>query len=112
MTVKGNDLKTKKTNIQTIEVGGKTYPIVFDFNVLSELEDVYGDVSNAFEDLEKIKVKAIRALVYSLVKVEDEDVTLKEVGKMLNMDFINQFVEKAGIALNNDMPAKEENMGE
>ncbi|AOZ77385.1 hypothetical protein AQ983_16840 [Clostridium pasteurianum DSM 525 = ATCC 6013] len=90
--------------MQTIEVGGKTYPIVFDFNVLSELEDIYGDVSKAFEDLEKVKIKAIRALVYSLIKVEDEEITLKDVGKMLDMDFINKFVEKAGIALNNDMP--------
>lgn len=112
MAVKGNDLKTKKNDIQTIEVGGKTYPIVFDFNVLSELEDVYEDISKAFEDLERKKVKAIRALVYSLVKVEHENVTLKEVGKMLDMSFINQFIEKAGLALNNDMPEVEENMGE
>jgi hypothetical protein len=112
MPVKGKQLKTKKNDIQTIKVGEKNYPMVFDFNVLSELEDVYGDAAKALDDLEKMKIKAIRALVYSLVKVEDESVTLKGIGKMLNMDFISQFVEKASIALNNDMPEQEENTGE
>ena len=106
--VTGRQLKTKRKNPTTFNLGGKEYEVKLDFNVMSELEEVYGDISKAFTDLQKQKIKAIRALIYSIIKVEDENVTLKEVGSLLNTDFMAEFSAKMGIVLNDSMPEKTE----
>jgi phosphopantetheine adenylyltransferase len=105
--IKGTQLKSKK-NIETFTIGGKTYEIKMDFNVLAELEEVYGSIDQALTDLSNMKIKAIRALVYSIVKVEDETATLKGVGALLNQDFITEILVKVGNVLNNDMPEPKE----
>ena len=81
-------------------------------NTFCELEEVYGDLNKAFDDLQNMKVKAIRALIFAAVKVEDETVTLKDVGERLGINDL----ERLGIAINEAlataMPEVEENMGE
>lgn len=106
--IKGNQLKTKKTNVTTFNLGGKEYKMDFNFNVMSELEEVYGDINKAFEDLQSMKIKAIRALIYSIVKVDNEEMTLKEVGELLNMSFMTEFATKMGVVMADSMPAKSE----
>jgi hypothetical protein len=107
--LKASELKNKgvKFNLE-----GKEYELKFDMNTFCELEDVYGDINKAFEDLQNRKIKAIRALIYSAVKAENENVTLKEVGQMLTL----QDMEKLGTAINEalqvSMPEVGENMGE
>ncbi|GAA0109245.1 tail assembly chaperone [Clostridium tertium] len=107
--MKGSELKNKgiKFNLQ-----GTDYELRFDMNTFCELEEVYGDINTAFEDLQNQKIKAIRALIYSAIKVENENVTLKEVGQMLTL----QDMEKLGTAINEAlliaMPEVTENMGE
>lgn len=107
--MKGSELKNKgiKFNLQ-----GTDYELRFDMNTFCELEEVYGDINTAFEDLQNQKIKAIRALIYSAIKVENENVTLKEVGQMLTL----QDMEKLGTAINEAlliaMPDVTENMGE
>jgi hypothetical protein len=93
-------------------LNGSEYELKFDMNTFCELEDVYGDINKAFEDLQNRKIKAIRALIYSAVKAENENVTLKEVGQMLTL----QDMERLGTAINEalqvSMPEAGENMGE
>lgn len=107
--MKGSELKNKgiKFNLQ-----GTDYELRFDMNTFCELEEVYRDINTAFEDLQNQKIKAIRALIYSAIKVENENVTLKEVGQMLTL----QDMEKLGTAINEAlliaMPEVTENMGE
>lgn len=107
--MRASELKNKgvKFNLE-----GKEYELKFDMNTFCELEDVYGDINKAFEDLQSRKIKAIRALIYSAVKSENENVTLKEVGQMLTL----QDMEKLGTAINEalqvSMPEAGENMGE
>lgn len=80
-------------------------------NIFCELEEVYGDINKAFEDLQNRKIKAIRALIYLAVKAENENVTLKEVGQILTL----QDMEEMGIAINEalcvSMPEAGENLG-
>lgn len=59
-------------------------------NTFCELEEVYGDINKAFEDLQNRKIKAIRALIYSAIKAEYESVTLKEVGRMLTLIYLKE----------------------
>jgi len=50
------------------------------------LEEVYGDLNKAFDDLQSMKLKAVRALIYAAVKVEDEEITLKTVGRAAGVE--------------------------
>lgn len=107
--MKASELKNKGIKFQ---LSNKDYELKFDMNTFCELEEVYGDINKAFEDLENRKIKAIRALIYSAIKAEYEGVTLKDVGRMLTLSDM----ERLGIAINEAlviaMPEVTENMGE
>lgn len=93
-------------------LGDKEYELKFNMNTFCELEEVYGDLNKAFDDLQNMKVKAIRALIFAAVKVEDETVTLKDVGEKLGINDL----ERLGIAINEAlttaMPEASDTMGE
>ena len=107
--MKASELKNKGIKIT---IGNKGYELKFDMNTFCELEEIYGDINQAFEDLQNRKLKAIRALIYSAIKSEDETVTLREVGKMLTLSDMEKLGTAINEALNIAMPEVEENMGE
>ena len=108
--MKASELKNKGVKFQ---LKGKEYELKFDMNTFCELEEVYGDINQAFEDLQNRKIKAIRALIYSAIKVENENVTLKEVGQMLTLNDMEKLGTAINEALQVSMPeSTEENMGE
>lgn len=107
--MKAAELKNKGVKFK---LGDTEYELKFDMNTFCELEDVYGDINQAFVDLQNRKIKAIRALIYSAVKAQNDKVTLKEVGQMLTL----QDMEKLGTAINEalqvSMPEVEGEQGE
>lgn len=108
--MKASQLKNKGIKFT---LGNKEYELKFDMNTFCELEEVYGDINQAFDDLQNRKVKAIRALIYSAIKAEYESITLKEVGKMLTLNDMERLGTAINEALNMAMPeVSEENMGE
>ena len=107
--LKASELKNKGIKFKLKD---KEYELKFDMNTFCELEEVYGDINQAFEDLQNRKIKAIRALIYSAIKSEDDSVTLKEVGKMLTLNDMERLGTAINQALNIAMPEIEENMGE
>lgn len=107
--MKASELKNKGIKFKLKD---KVYELNFDMNTFCELEEVYGDINQAFEDLQNRKIKAIRALIYSAIKAEDESVTLKEVGRMLTLKDMERLGTVINDALNVAMPEIEENMGE
>ncbi|SHF33322.1 tail assembly chaperone [Caloramator proteoclasticus] len=108
--MKASELKNKGVKIKLQD---KEYELKFDMNTFCELEEVYGDINKAFEDLQNKKFKAIRALIYAAVKAEDENITLKEVGKMITLDELENLSLAINKALNMAMPeVTDENMGE
>lgn len=107
--MRASELKNKGIKFKLNE---KDYELKFDMNTFCELEEVYGDLNQAFEDLQNRKIKAIRALIYSAVKAEDESVTLKEVGKMLTLGDMESLGTAINEALEVAMPEATENMGE
>lgn len=107
--LKAADFKNKGIKFKLKD---KEYELKFDMNTFCELEEVYGDINQAFEDLQNRKIKAIRALIYSAIKAEDESVTLKEVGRMLTLNDMERLGTAINEALNMAMPEIEENMGE
>lgn len=107
--MKASELKNKGIKFKLKD---KEYELKFDMNTFCELEEVYGDINQAFEDLQNRKIKAIRALIYSAIKAEDDSVTLKEVGRMLTLNDMERLGTVINDALNVAMPEIEENMGE
>lgn len=108
--MRASELKNKGIKFK---LSNKEYELKFDMNTFCELEEVYGDINKAFEDLQNRKVKAIRALIYSAIKAEDESVTIKEVGKMLTLSDMERLGTAVNEALSASMPEiSEENMGE
>lgn len=107
--MKASELKNKGIKFT---LGDKEYELKLNMNTFCELEEIYGDLNAAFEDLQKMKLNAIRALIYAAVKVENEDITLKAVGEELGINDL----ERLGIAINESlsksMPEADENLGE
>ncbi|NLK23288.1 MAG: hypothetical protein GX309_04715 [Clostridiales bacterium] len=107
--MKASELKNKGIKFKLQD---KEYELKFNMNTFCELEEVYGDINKAFDDLQKMKVKAIRALIYSAIKIEDESVTLKSVGSMLGLEDLERLGETLNKGLSEAMPEVEEGMGE
>lgn len=107
--MKASELKNKGIKFKLQD---KEYELKFNMNTFCELEEVYGDINKAFDDLQKMKVKAIRALIYSAIKIEDESVTLKSVGSMLGVEDLERLGETLNKGLSEAMPEVEEGMGE
>ncbi len=108
-------MKAKELKLQGIPItlGEKTYDIRFDMNTFCELEEVYEDINQAFDDLQKMKMKAIRALIYAAVKAQNEEVTLKEVGAMLGVNDLEEISTAINKALSEAMPEiNEDDVGE
>ena len=107
--MKASELKNKGIKFT---LGNEEYELKFNMNTFCELEEVYGDINKAFEDLQLMKIKAIRALLYAAIKVEDNTVTLKSVGDLLQLSDLERLGTVINEALSESMPEIEENMGE
>ena len=107
--MKASELRNKGVKFT---LGNKEYELKFNMNTFCELEEAYGDINKAFEDLQLMKIKAIRALLYAAIKVEDDTVTLKSVGDLLQLSDLERLGTVINEALSESMPEIEENMGE
>jgi len=109
--ITAKQLKTNRKE-QIIKIGGREYVISFNFGVMGELEDIYGDIKIALEEIQKTKIKAIINLMYAIMVQEEgnENLTIKQVGKMLDQNFMSEITSKMGKAIANDFG--EENVDE
>lgn len=107
--MKASDLKNKGIKFTLKD---KEYDLKLNMNTFCELEEVYGDINKAFEDLQNMKIKAIRALIYSTIKVEDETATLKGIGELLEVNDLERIGTAINEALSTAMPEAEEQAGE
>ncbi len=109
MQLKASELKSKGIKFK---LGDKEHELKLNMNTFCELEEIYGDLNKAFDDLQSMKLKAVRALVYAAVKVEDEAITLKAVGEQLGLNDLERLGTAINEALGKAMPEAEENLGE
>lgn len=107
--MKASDLKNKGIKFN---LGQKKFELKLNMNTFCELEEIYGDLNTAFEDLQKMKIKAIRALIFAAVKVDDETITLKAVGEQLELDDLEKLGTAINEALTKSMPEVEDTPGE
>ena len=107
--MKASELKNKGIKFM---LGDKEHELRFNMNTFCEIEEIYGDLNKFFDDLQDMKIKAIRALIYAAVKVDDEDATLKSVGDKLSIQDLERLGSAINEALSQAMPEANENMGE
>lgn len=107
--MKAAELKNKGIKFK---LGDKEHELKLNMNTFCELEEVYGDLNKAFDDLQSMKLKAVRALIYAAVKVEDENITLKTVGEQLGLNDLERLGTAINEALSKAMPEAEDAQGE
>lgn len=107
--MKATELKSKGIKFKLYK---KEYELKLDLNTFCELEEMYGDLESAFDDLQNMKLKAVRALIYAAIKTEDEKITLKKVGEGIKLDDLERLSTVISEALELAMPEEKEDMGE
>ncbi|SKC62528.1 hypothetical protein [Maledivibacter halophilus] len=90
-----NNVKVKNVKIK---LDGKDHELIYDMNAMCEIEDKFGDVEIAFNNLgNSNKVfNSLRFLLWAGLLHEDEKLTIRDVGKMVNfleVDKVEQLVE-------------------
>ena len=90
----------------TIELD-KPRTLLFDLNAFSELEDVYGSMDAAFKAMQTGSMKAARTLLWAGLLHEDESLTVRKVGAMVNMRNLESVMDTISTALLGAMPEGE-----
>lgn len=98
-----NDVRIKPIPI-TLD---KPRTLLYDFNAFMELEDLYGDINKAFKGLEQLKMRPIRDMIWAGLIHEDESLTPKQVGKILNIANLEEIALKITEALGVSLPEPE-----
>lgn len=70
-----------------IELDGKDRYLKFDFNAMSDFEQVTG--FSLFQSMQNMGIGTIRALYWAGLKHKDRGLTLERTGKMLSKEFEN-----------------------
>ena len=83
----------------------------FDLNAMAELEDAYGSVDKAFEALERNNsVKALRKVIWAGLLHEEKPLDEKQVGKLVDIQYMQELVDSLNDAMTADLPDKDDVM--
>lgn len=97
------DVKSK--TVPLILMDGKERHLRFTLNALAELEDKYGSVEAAFNKVEKENsVSALRYVLWAGLMWEDDTLTERQVGDLIDLNYMQEMITTLGVALDGDMP--------
>ena len=99
------DVKAKVVKITLSD--GVERTIRFTLNALAELEDRYGSVDEAFAQLDKNSIKAVRFILWAGLMSDDPDLTEQQVGNLIDVRYLQDLMEDLGSALDQDLPTTE-----
>ena len=107
--MKAKDIKNKKSYINLKD--GK-HEITFDFNTLEELENIYGSMEIAMSSfVGSIKVKDVKkfmcAGMNACIENEEDHSTPFKVGKLLDENEFDNYIEMLTGLFNDSMPENE-----
>ena len=88
----------------TIKLGGKERKLYFDLGIMSEYEDLTGD--NALQDdiFNEITSKKLIRMLFVVLKIDDPEITIDEIGKMVTGHNIKDILPKLIEAFNAGLP--------
>lgn len=100
------DMKSKVVKLTLLD--GVERTLKFDLNAMAELEDKYGSVDAAFEKLDQNSIKAVRFILWAGLIHEDETLTEKQVGSLIDMQYLQNLMGTLGEAFKSDMPVEDD----
>lgn len=100
-----NEIRDKGVPIQL----DKKRHLKFDLNALCELEERYETIDKAVDVItNNPKLKDIRYILYLALSHEDEELTEKQVGKLITIKNINEVINALNKAMNVSLPDVDE----
>lgn len=93
-----------------IQLGGKERELKFDLGIMSDYEDLTGD--NALQDdiFPKMTSKKLIRMLFVVLKVNEPDITIDEIGKMITghniKDVLPQIIKAFNLGLPKPDPDK------
>jgi hypothetical protein len=82
----------------------KERTLKYDFNAFAELEEKFGTIQKAFDELQKQKLKAVRAIVWAGLIHEDHKLTEQQVGNMLSLADLPAVMKAVTEAITSALP--------
>ena len=106
-----SNLRDAKPRVKTITLkDGVEREVCFTLNAMAEMEDRYGSVDAAFKKLDEGSIKAARFILWAgFLHLEDESLTEKRVGNLIDLDLLNDIMETMASAMGDDMPQQNAN---
>ena len=100
-----SNLKDVKPKVQTITLrDGVQRELRFTLNAMAELEDKYGSVDKAFEELDKSSFKAIRFILWAGLTDSDPTLTEQTVGSLIDITELKNLMKVLTESMGADMP--------
>jgi hypothetical protein len=82
----------------------KQRQLKYTLNSFAEMEDRYGSVDDALKAVEKGKIKAVRFMLWTGLIHEDENLTEKQVGAMIEVQDLDSLSAKMNETMAGDLP--------
>lgn len=76
----------------------------FTLNAMADLEDKFGSVEAAFAEVDKGSIKALRFILWCGLAHADETLTERQVGNLIDMQYLAGLTDTVGAALGADLP--------
>lgn len=93
----------------TIDLGdGVEREIEFSLNAMADLEEKYGTVEHAFEKVEENNISAIRFLLWCLLNTGEQEISEREVGRLINLRNLNELMSSVMDYMEEAMPGLQE----
>ena len=101
-----SNVSAVKNTKRTVDLGdGVEREVILSLNAMADLEEKYGSIEAAFAKVQEGSVAAIRYLLWCiLVPDGDEDLTEKEVGKLIRIDNLSEIMSNLMDVLEEQMP--------
>jgi H2-forming N5,N10-methylenetetrahydromethanopterin dehydrogenase-like enzyme len=96
------DVKPKVVKVTLLD--GIERRVQFTLNALAEMEDRYGSVDAAFKELDKDSIKAVRFILWAALMEHSPDLTEKQVGSLIDIQYLAELKETMGAAAISDLP--------
>jgi hypothetical protein len=100
-----HEVKPRVTKITLND--GVERELMFTLNAMAELEERYGTVQKAFEELDAGSFKAIRCMLWAGLLHADENLTEMQVGKLIDMATMQDVIDSMTNALSENLPAQD-----
>lgn len=83
---------------------GRERTFKYTLNAFAEMEDRYGSVQEAMDMLEKENMKAVIFMIWVGLIHEDEKLTEKQVGNLIEIQDLKEIAEKMQAVMATDLP--------